>query len=183
MAEGWCRMHCGNLVFNKYASKGVKGHKEFIIRNRSIFKDKSIKEIETILLSLVLKNKQAQHNYIQEVKSDLTKSATNEFLDLKAYKKAIKAKKKYGVIEGEEFNFKLSVNTIGKLFGVSRSSASSLLKRMQRMALVRITGFYPEYIGHCTKAMWKAVGDTPGLIWLSGKNMVFIKRCNEYCFL
>ncbi len=167
-------------MFRKYdkIAKGV-----WVMRDKRAYKGKSIKEIVSILLSLVLKDKEVKFNWIQEKKRDLKKSNTTEFIDLKDYKKALKAQRKYGITTiGESDNFKITMLSIGNLFGVSKSTASNIIKSMQRMNLVRVTGYYPEYIGPCTTKMWKALEGVGGIMWLSGKNMVFKTRCNEYSF-
>lgn len=182
LEQGWCKIHCGNLIFTKY-SRTPQVEKEWIIRKKDIFIGKSIKEITTLLLSLVLKQEQNQFNWIQEIKHDLEKSRTSEWISPKDYKKAIKAQKKYGIKSGESENFKISIHKISLMFNTSKATVCNILKQMQRMKLVRVIGYYPEYIGQCTAQMWKSVCDTPGLIWLSHKNMAFIKKCNEYEFL
>jgi len=177
ISKGWCTIHSGNLVFTKWDSR-VKG--QWIIRDKNRFSGKSIKEITTILLSIILKQKNSQFNYIQEIKSDLEKSKSTKFIALADYKKAIKAKSRYSIKPGESENFKMSIKSISKLFNVSMSSVSTMIGQMQRMALVTVIGYYPERLAYATKKAITSIEDVSGIFVHS--NTIWKKKCNDYIF-
>src|ERR1035437_9821972 len=84
MDSGWCKMHHKNLIFRKY-NRDPLYDGEWIIRKRNEFIGKTIKDITTILLSKVLKQKNVNFNWIQERLLDLKKSKTSKFIAIKDY--------------------------------------------------------------------------------------------------
>ncbi len=178
--NGWVRFHNKNLILCKnFATAKETG--EWIIRKKEMFKGKSIKEICVILLSLCLKQKEKQFSWIQKIKHDLGKRNTNEAITLKDWKRALKAKAKYRITEnGESESFKMTMEKIGELFNISRRAVSDLVKQWEKLNLVRVTRYYPEWKCFATNKAKISYKDFPGLFLCH--NVIWEAKCNEYSF-
>lgn len=181
LKKKWCRIHCNNLIFinisKTYADTGLH-----LTDHVNLFKGKTIKQIKIILLSLVLKKKEVQFNFIKKVNRDLNISR-----NLKVCKKAIKLRDKYKISSSESGNFKMKLSTIGKSFNCSKSTAYNMIKEMKEMKLVKIKSFPFKSIGICKNYVFESIKDifinnnNSGIFYYN--NRIFNKKCNEYMFL
>jgi hypothetical protein len=129
--KGWCRMHKGNLVFNKL--KTFDHNKKKIIFKFQI--NDSVKQVLKDLQLFLLKKKQEDFYKLVKLSSDLSKPQNN-----KVYKNALKRVKKHDInkesLPGEGTEFSISMKKIALVLGCSIGSAAGKIKQMRQEGLV-----------------------------------------------
>lgn len=128
----------GNHI--RFAKMNDVDDNKFKRRYELDIKGSTISEINDLLLLQIIKFKNNQFQYIKKAKSDLLKNVT----DLKDYKRLKRIEKKYDlrerkIINGESSNlFNISMQKLGYLLNISRSSASLLVNRLSKKQLLTI---------------------------------------------
>jgi len=119
--SGWCRIHRGNLVFNKL--KSFDHNKKKIIKPIQITNPKDIlKQLQ----KLILENVQNRFNRLVKLKADLLNSypKTRKAAERKVEKLGLDSTK----LPGENDMLSMSMNKISNLFGCSVGSAAAVIK-------------------------------------------------------
>jgi len=119
--SGWCRIHKGNLIFNKI--KTFDHHKKKIIKSIEITNPKQILKS---LQKLILENLQNKFNRLAKLNADLLNSypKTRRAAERKVEKLGLDAHK----LPGENDMLSISMNKISKLLGCSVGSAANVIK-------------------------------------------------------
>lgn len=125
LSMGWCKMHCGNLIFlkpNKFSKSEYYDKVNFTIRG-------TIKEIRDDLYLVLLRQKQSQFEYLQKLGRDNVHPQND-----KIYKSARKRLRSMGksVVElprkGKRYS--VSYKGIAKFLKISVGSAFNLIQRL-----------------------------------------------------
>lgn len=177
LSNNWCRIHSGNLIFNKLCSFDENKQKLIIPVNVN----KPIKEILSNLYLLILKKKQIQFDKFKKLKRDLYLSQ-----DTFASKKAEWLVEKLGVevdnLPNANDKLKLSVTGMSKLFGnCSKGKAAGIIKQLKLSGAVKcITGkrtVIKMPNKQCIEAYMEANPNT-----YTYKGFVWKVECNSYVF-
>jgi hypothetical protein len=120
----WCRMHNGNLVFNKI--KDVDDTDEIgVLVKFNLKKENDYKYILKVLRLSLVKACGDRFEYVKNTIRDYKNPG-----NLESHKKALKAIKRWGALKliSESEKFCMSNRRIGSLFGRSKTTASLLMK-------------------------------------------------------
>jgi len=177
----WCHLRDGNLCF--VAEKTLRVD-ILDIRNRKFVKIDQYTKVSDILTQLrflIIKNKNAQFEFVRQKSRDATILKGNNML--KRMKKARAFFRKYDgnmVIEsrGEILNYKVSYEKIGVHLGLGKTSGFNLIKRLQMEGKI-------TKISHMRQKVIKNVGSggnflPDGMFFYNGAG--YKQKCNEYLF-
>jgi hypothetical protein len=169
LEKGWCRVHCGNLVFNKISvvDSGGKGKFRVVLRIE-IKEEESYRDLVKRIRILLIERK---YNCFQAAKNICRDYQNARNLD--SYKKAKKAVERGWVRKKVSCNdrFFMSNESIGKMFGRSASTASRLQKYGREKGVLKVEANIKRV------SMYEALNDPDvmsmkGLFFINGKALV-----------
>lgn len=172
LSSGWCRIHKGNLIFNKLRS--FDHHKKKIIASVVITNPKQILKD---LRKLILNNLQNKFNRLAKLKSDLLSSytKTRRSAERKVEKLGLDATK----LPGEKDMLTISMNKIAKLFGCSVGSAAAAIKDLKTDKLITcVTETKKEKMNKKMAAQFLNL--YPNSYYYNG--VLYTVSCNKYNF-
>jgi len=172
LESGWCRIHRGNLVFNKLKSFDHK--KKKIIESIEITNPKQILKD---LRKLILNNLQDRFNRLAKLKADLLNSYS------KTRRAAERKVEKLGLdpntLPGENDMLSVSMNKLSKLFGCSVGTAAAEIKSLKENGQIFcITE--RKIISSCRLGAKAFMGSVPNSYYHNGN--LFVVSCNKYIF-
>jgi Mn-dependent DtxR family transcriptional regulator len=139
---GWVKYHGGNLMLLKvteisheYIQKDVEGFS----RKANVYlevKSKQVKDIETYLRYLIIKQKEINKNYLLELRQDLSNPKS-----VKQFKKLSERCKKLGItaLKGEiDYRLQISYKGLAKLLNCSVGSAYNYLRNLARKEVLKV---------------------------------------------
>jgi len=172
LASGWCRIHRGNLIFNKI--KSFDHHKKKIIESIEITNPKQILKD---LRKLILNNLQDRFNRLAKLKADLLNSypKTRRAAERKVAKLGLDANK----LPGENDMLSVSMNKISKLFGCSVGSAAAEIKSLKENGQIFCVT-ERKIISSCRLGAKAFMGSVPNSYYHNGN--LFVVSCNKYIF-
>lgn len=139
--KGWCRMHSGNLIFNK--SSHFNGtQSEIKLYDEANIKKCSIKEILRYFYLQIIKLHDSKLSRLKKLKSDLKSNKTRIRHKAEEYADAMeKANKKWkrGNLPNEMTRLKLTNSKLGKLFNCSAGKASGIVKFLEENEFIKVT--------------------------------------------
>ena len=112
--------------------------------------------------------------YIQKVKNDLIKCK-----DLKTYKRAIRISRKYRVRSGESKPFRISLQKLSSLYGISKTSIYKTIKQLDEAGLVKVIKNKPQIVSGMNGRAFKAVQP---LNCFYNNGLVYKPIANTYVF-
>lgn len=139
---GWVKYHGNNLMLLKvteisheYIQKDVEGFS----RKANVYlevKSKQVKDIETYLRYLIIKQKEINKNYLLELRQDLSNPKS-----VKQFKKLAERCKKLGItaLTGEiDYQLQISYKGLAKLLNCSVGSAYNYLRNLARKEVIKV---------------------------------------------
>jgi len=173
---GWCRIHSGNLIFNK---REIFDESKQIIKTEFQIKS-TVKEILYDLYLIILKNKQKQFDSLRKLRHDIDCSQ-NPYLK----NRAEKLLKKYGLnvnklpLANDEL--KVSTEKLSQLFKCSVGKCAGIIKTLKTSGLIQVFSDRNSIFKIYNKKMMKCIiSENPGC-YVSG-NFVVKVECNKYRF-
>jgi hypothetical protein len=137
--KGWCRMHSGNLIFNK--SSHFNGQSKNInLYDEIKTKKASIKDILDLFHLEVLKISNSNLDKVKKLKSELKSNKTRTRHKAEDYADSIgfKTEAQRAKLPDETTKLKLSNTRLSKLFGCSSGKASGIIKRLEYLGLIKV---------------------------------------------
>lgn len=172
LSSGWCRVHKGNLVFNKI--KSFDHNKKKIIASVEITNPKQIlKDLQ----KLILNNLQDKFNRLVRLKADLLNSYPK--ISRSAQRKVERLGLDPSKLPGENDMLSVSMNKIGKLFGCSVGSAASVIKELKTNGSILCVTERKLVEVH-SLGVKPIMQEMPNTYYHNGN--LFIVSCNKYIF-
>lgn len=140
---GWVNYHGKNLMLCKVteiSKRYTENSPEKFSRKANVYlevRSKQVKEIETYLRYLIIKQKEINKNYLLELSQDLSNPKS-----VKQFKKLSARCKKYGIQakSGEiDYQLQISYKGLAKLLNCSVGSAYNYLRNLARKELIQIS--------------------------------------------
>lgn len=173
---GWCRIHSGNLIFNKrdsFDENKQRVKEKFKIRS-------TVKEILYDLYLVILKNKQKQFDSLKKLRHDIDCSQ-NPYLKTRAEKLL----RKYGLnvqkLPSANAQLKISTENISKLFKCSVGKCAAIIKKLKVEGLIEVISERASHYKTYSKKMMKGIVAEMPNSYISG-NFVVKVECNKYRF-
>lgn len=139
---GWVKYHGNNLMLLKVTEISkvyIDNCPEKFSRKANVYlevKSKQVKDIETYLRYLIIKQKEINKNYLLELRQDLSNPKS-----VKQFKKLSERCKKYGItaLKGEiDYRLQISYKGLAKLLNCSVGSAYNYLRNLARKEVIKI---------------------------------------------
>lgn len=175
----WCRMHCGNLVFNKL--KNIDDNKQKILYNLEISESGKIKEILHSLRLKILHVIQGQFDTLKKLRYDLIHAQHTSVIS-----KAKRLLKRIGVKESKlpeaSDQLTISMNKFAKMFKCSIGTAHNIMTRYKKSGEVLcIAGFRKQFKRTRNPQLINAILDKiKGTYYYDG--IIYKTECNKYQF-
>lgn len=174
--RGWCRMHCGNLIFNPLKTFDDNNFRLIT----SIDLGKPIKNILNDLYLILLREKQSKFDNLKKLGRELHKPSS-----LKSYKKAVKTlrkikKSKKELPKGSD-QLQIPVKNISKMFNCSIGKAHKILTDLCLSGRISVyPGIMKMIMYTQDKIKLKAATSVENVFAIGA--CVYYKPCNQYNF-